>query len=101
MGSRLNEALSAVSIEDIVHVARGVFGGRRGSFGMYAGCFACGAILGSAVALLYAPKSGTELRGDMVDKINEIKDTAATKISELKRQAKAEVTTTMPGEHHI
>lgn len=33
-----------------------------------------GAIIGAAAGLLFAPKAGTELRGDLADRFKELKD---------------------------
>ena len=38
--------------------------------------FLTGGIVGAAIALLYAPKSGKELRKDIKDKADEFKDEA-------------------------
>ncbi len=38
--------------------------------------FLLGAAIGAVAALLYAPKSGSEMRAQIADKANEVKDTA-------------------------
>ncbi|NWF91010.1 MAG: YtxH domain-containing protein [Ignavibacteriaceae bacterium] len=50
--------------------------------------FLAGGIVGAVIALLYAPKSGKELRKDIKDKTNEWKDEAEKYISEAKDKAK-------------
>ena len=41
-----------------------------------------GAIIGAAAGLLFAPKAGTELRGDLSDKLSELKGKTEEWVSE-------------------
>ena len=49
--------------------------------------FAVGAGIGAAVALLFAPKSGEELRGDIVDGVNDGVNQVCSTSRDLKRRA--------------
>jgi gas vesicle protein len=49
--------------------------------------FAVGAGIGAAVALLFAPKSGEELRGDIVDGVNDGVNQVRSTGKDLKRRA--------------
>jgi len=49
--------------------------------------FLTGSIVGSVIALLYAPKSGKELRGDIKIKSDEFIDEAETYLEEAKHKA--------------
>ena len=49
--------------------------------------FAVGAGIGAAVALLFAPKSGEELRGDIVDGVNDGVNQVRSTGRDLKRRA--------------
>lgn len=46
--------------------------------------FGLGALLGAAAGLLFAPKPGSELRGDISGKVKEIKDKTGHWIAEQK-----------------
>ena len=50
--------------------------------------FLTGGIVGAVIALLYAPKSGKELRKDIKDKADEWKDEAEKYIADAKDKAK-------------
>jgi len=49
--------------------------------------FALGAGIGAAVALLFAPKSGGEVRGDIADSVNNGVDHVRSAGKDLKRRA--------------
>ena len=49
-----------------------------------------GAIIGAAAGLLFAPKAGTELRGDLVDRFKELKDKTEDWMSEQKAKRAVE-----------
>jgi gas vesicle protein len=49
--------------------------------------FAVGAGIGAAIALLFAPKSGEELRGDLVDGVNDGVNQVRSTGKDLKRRA--------------
>jgi gas vesicle protein len=49
--------------------------------------FAVGAGIGAAVALLFAPKSGEELRGDIADGVNDSVNQVRSTSRDLKRRA--------------
>jgi len=53
--------------------------------------FAVGAGIGAAVALLFAPKSGEELRGDIADGVNDSVHQARSTGRDLKRRAQRAV----------
>jgi gas vesicle protein len=63
--------------------------GRRGEsdFGTQLSCFALGATLGAVVALLFAPKSGRELRQDVADATRKGVDRARETGSQLSTRA--------------
>jgi gas vesicle protein len=48
-----------------------------------------GALAGAGVALLLAPKSGAELRGDLSESMNSLKDSASRKMRDVKDRASA------------
>ena len=48
-----------------------------------------GALAGAGVALLLAPKSGAELRGDLSESMNSLKDSATRKVRDVKDRASA------------
>ncbi len=50
------------------------------------GWFAAGAILGSAIAMLYAPKSGSDTRGMLGDKIGERVDEGQKALTETSKE---------------
>src|SRR5215207_8395695 len=66
--------------------------GRRedASMGTQLTCFAIGATVGAVVALLFAPKSGRELRQDVADaaRTGEYYETAASRAGELAASAR-------------
>jgi len=49
-----------------------------------------GAIIGAAAGLLFAPKPGTELRGDLADRFKELKDKTEDWMSEHKAKRAVE-----------
>lgn len=49
-----------------------------------------GLISGTVIGLLFAPKSGKELREDLLDKSKELKDLSEGKISEIKDYTKVQ-----------
>jgi gas vesicle protein len=53
--------------------------------------FLTGSIVGAAVALLYAPKSGKELRQDIKVKADDFKDEAEKFVENAKEKAKATI----------
>jgi len=53
--------------------------------------FLTGTIVGAAVALLYAPKSGKELRQDIKTKTDDFKDEAEKFVDSAKEKAKAAI----------
>lgn len=55
---------------------------RRGSS---LGAFIGGAVLGAAVALLYAPKSGEETQADLRDGLRRLRDDAEARLDEARR----------------
>lgn len=60
--------------------------GRSGTFGLL-GYFLIGGGIGAAVALLFAPKSGSEFRGEIVDATRKGYDLALEKADELKTRS--------------
>lgn len=50
------------------------------------GAFIGGAVLGAAVALLYAPKSGEETQADLRDGLRRLRDDAETRLQDAKRE---------------
>ena len=52
--------------------------------------FVAGAVAGAVTALLYAPKSGKELRSDIKQKANEFKDDAEKRFADLRDRSKEE-----------
>lgn len=46
--------------------------------------FGLGALIGAAAGLLFAPKAGSELRGDISGKVKELKDKTGNWIAEQK-----------------
>lgn len=56
---------------------------RRGSS---LGAFLGGAVLGAAVALLYAPKSGEETQADLREGLRRLRDDAETRLDDAKRE---------------
>lgn len=64
--------------------------GSTGSAGMgFVFGMLVGAVAGAGVALLLAPKSGAELRNDLSQSMNSLKDTASKRIREVKDRASA------------
>jgi gas vesicle protein len=59
-------------------------GGMSFLFGMIVG-----AVAGAGVALLLAPKSGAELRSDLNESMDTLKDTASRRFREVKDRASA------------
>lgn len=49
--------------------------------------FLTGSVVGSIIALLYAPKTGKELRGDIREKTDELMEGAEQYLSEAKEKA--------------
>ena len=62
--------------------------GNGGSMNFLVG-MVIGAVAGAGVALLLAPKSGKELRGDLTDSMTSLKDQASRRFGDLKDRASA------------
>jgi gas vesicle protein len=67
--------------------------------GVFFGGLLAGAVIGAAIGILYAPKSGKDTRdqlknklGDMEDELNRLKEKAKSKGLELKDEIKHKVT---------
>jgi gas vesicle protein len=48
-----------------------------------------GAVAGAGIALLFAPKSGAELRSDLGNQMHSLKDSAAKRFRDMKDRANA------------
>jgi gas vesicle protein len=59
----------------------------KDGFGSFLAGFLIGGIAGAVVALLYAPQSGEETRGQIKDKTIELKDKAAVTLDETYHKA--------------
>jgi gas vesicle protein len=60
------------------------------SYGFTSGILA-GAVIGGALALLFAPKPGTQLRGDIGESVNSLRDALARRYRELADRAGVDV----------
>jgi gas vesicle protein len=61
--------------------------GMSGAIGFGFG-IVCGAALGAAIAMLWAPKSGAEMRRDVAKSMDRMKRQAASKVSDVKARGK-------------
>ena len=63
----------------------------RSRFGGFAAGLAVGALVGAAVALLFAPDEGSVTRRRLKRKIDRVKDVAGEELESLGRRAKREI----------
>lgn len=58
-----------------------------GDFGAFLSGFLFGGLIGAAAALLFAPKSGDEIRAEIMDRGIELRDRADTELRQIRSQA--------------
>ena len=59
----------------------------RGRLGPFAIGLCCGAVVGAAIALLYAPKPGVEMRRELADQTERLRQRANVQAERLRRRA--------------
>ncbi len=59
----------------------------KGSLGSFAAGLCCGAVIGAALALIYAPKPGAEMRRDLAEQSDRLRRRANEQADRFRRRA--------------
>ena len=89
--STASKTLEDLSISEIIDVAKELMGRRSlrpASVATGLGLFAVGALIGASLALLYAPRPGTELREGLGHKVHDVSEKVSETFAKVREQAK-------------